>query len=437
MKKRFLPIFIAGFLSCLTLASCHSVNLYEYTENESYANHYLVSFYVDDTLYTTAQVKEGETISVTISDPSKENYSFDGWVLEDGTAFDVSTAVITSNLDVYASFSLINTGGTNPWDELVVTDTKEENKDYYLVIGWYGHTSTSGLDEGLVKHWYYNLRVFLEKYGASTEDLDNISVRKYGIDGTKIAEFGELVNTHGDVDIVIGVGNNINSTGGVDIVDKSGGFTFDNDGESYDRYTALLTEETVSRAVYDFLCTDLGKTTFQMDVTLTSDDIEISQPWDDLFVTDTKDPNKTYSLVIGWYGKTSTSGIDENIMKHWYYNALVYLRHIGLTEEQLNGVTVRQYGDADTNIGPLGELVNAHADVDILLGTGKNLTTQGNIETVDRIDGVTINGTTGRTLALLKESEIGRSLFDFLKQEPGSKMFDMSFILSDSDLGTI
>ena len=273
MKKRFLPIFIAGFLSCLTLASCHSVNLYEYTENESYANHYLVSFYVDDTLYTTAQVKEGETISVTISDPSKENYSFDGWVLEDGTAFDVSTAVITSNIDVYASFSLINTGGTNPWDELVVTDTK--------------------------------------------------------------------------------------------------------------------------------------------------------------------DPNKTYSLVIGWYGKTSTSGIDENIMKHWYYNALVYLRHIGLTEEQLNGVTVRQYGDADTNIGPLGELVNAHADVDILLGTGKNLTTQGKIETVERIDGVTINGTTGRTLALLKESEIGRSLFDFLNTEPGSKMFDMSFILSDSDLGTI
>ena len=174
-----------------------------------------------------------------------------------------------------------------------------------------------------------------------------------------------------------------------------------------------------------------------MDVTLTSDDIEISQPWDDLFVTDTKDPNKTYSLVIGWYGKTSTSGIDENIMKHWYYNVLIYLRHIGFTEDEISNISVRQYGDSETNIGPLGELVNAHGDVDILLGTGKNLTTQGNIETVDRIDGVTINGTTGRTLALLKESEIGRSLFDFLKQEPGSKMFDMSFILSDSDLGTI
>ncbi len=273
MKKRFLPIFIAGFLSCLTLASCHSVNLYEYTENESYANHYLVSFYVDDTLYTTAQVKEGETISVTISDPSKENYSFDGWVLEDGTAFDVSTAVITSNLDVYASFSLINTGGTNPWDELVVTDTKEENKDY--------------------------------------------------------------------------------------------------------------------------------------------------------------------SLVIGWYGKTSTSGIDENIMKHWYYNVLIYLRHIGFTEDEISNISVRQYGDSETNIGPLGELVNAHGDVDILLGTGKNLTTKGNIQTVDRIENVTINGVDSRVIALLKETEIGRSLFDFLKQEPGSKMFDMSFILSDSDLGNI
>ena len=73
---------------------------------EEYAHHYLVSFYVDNELYQTVRVKEGETIGDIIEAPTKDDYNFVGWQTSDGVAFDLNATVINSSLDVYAKFEL-------------------------------------------------------------------------------------------------------------------------------------------------------------------------------------------------------------------------------------------------------------------------------------------------------------------------------------------
>ncbi len=62
-------------------------------------------------------------------------------------------------------------------------------------------------------------------------------------------------------------------------------------------------------------------------------------PWDDLNVTETKDPTKEYSVVIGWWERY----ISEETMKHFYYNIRNYLVKQNVEESVLNGITVRKY----------------------------------------------------------------------------------------------
>ena len=104
-----------------------------------------------------------------------------------------------------------------------------------LVIGWWECTDTkevdgeqvpkltSYLDETQVRMIYMNIIAYLKAFGFTAEDLEKVSVRNYS---TKtVAEMGELVNTDADVDILIGVGNNINSAAGVSLLNGNEGKT--------------------------------------------------------------------------------------------------------------------------------------------------------------------------------------------------------------------
>ena len=74
MKKRRLPIIATSLMSLLFLGSCAETLPPENEQN--YAHYYLVSFYVDNDLYRTARVKEGETIGEIIEAPTKDDYNF-------------------------------------------------------------------------------------------------------------------------------------------------------------------------------------------------------------------------------------------------------------------------------------------------------------------------------------------------------------------------
>ena len=130
--------------------------------------------------------------------------------------------------------------------------SRDELPVYYLVVGWYAKTSTSGLDTGQIENWTKDLKKFLvDECQATQDNLDNVMIRAYNGD---VATIGGLINADGDVDILLGVGNNINSTGGVDIIEKQGEIMMG--GKS--RYIARLTDRPVVNSVYSWLKTDEG-----------------------------------------------------------------------------------------------------------------------------------------------------------------------------------
>jgi len=224
--------------------------------------HHLIGFYVDNVLYKTVQAEENKTIEVTIEDPTKDGYSFEGWKYENGEAFDIETTIITSSFNVYASFSK-NSDVDDPHkgeSELSVTDTKDASKTYSLVVGWYGKSATSGIDEALMQHIYKNVLTYIDDESAET--LSQISVRQYGDANTKVGPMGELVNADGDVDIFLGAGVNITTSGGVTTVARTDEVTM---GSATGRVIGLLKETTLSRKVFDFMSSTEGQKIFTLD----------------------------------------------------------------------------------------------------------------------------------------------------------------------------
>lgn len=124
--------------------------------------------------------------------------------------------------------------------------------DYYLAIGWYGKSSTSGLNKEIMDNWTKSLYTYLRKEGATEEDIQNIHVTEYLGD---IATAGSLINKDRYNDILIGFGKNIQSTGGVEYIENIGNIPMG--GKT--RYITRLTEDEVAIKVFNWLQTEEGQ----------------------------------------------------------------------------------------------------------------------------------------------------------------------------------
>ena len=78
------------------------------SEVENYYNYeysLIIDFYVEDELYMTGKARNGGTLLVSPTEPTKENYNFKGWSLtSDGSVIDLSINVFTSDTTLYAIF---------------------------------------------------------------------------------------------------------------------------------------------------------------------------------------------------------------------------------------------------------------------------------------------------------------------------------------------
>lgn len=272
MKKKALGL-LGIAIAALALGGCASEGETPTTNTSTSkrAQTYTVGFEVDGERIATLRVKEGELITDTIPTPSKEGYRFLGWYLDD-TLVDFSTYVVNGDVIFTAKFEEVQDE-----DALNVDDVKEEGKAYYLVLGWWETTGTnddgskkytSYLTRDRVRLFYGNLINYLKASGATDENIAAISFRNYSTD--TVSEMGEKVNADADVDLLIGVGNNINSTAGVALYNSSNDYKFqtpmsvDASGNSVSRYVACLSTATdLGLSTYDWLKnTDAGIASF-------------------------------------------------------------------------------------------------------------------------------------------------------------------------------
>ncbi len=225
---------------------------------------FTVIFNSDGARFATVKVKEGEKITQDVGTPSKDGHSFVGW-FDGDTQIDLATYTVTKDVTLEAKF--VSDAVDSSLD---VNAKKEEGKTYTLVIGWWEVTDpaqpdkkTSYLTEELVQKFYTNINLYLKVKGLTDAEIKNVQVRNYST--ATVAEMGALVNADGDVDIMIGVGNNINSSAGVSLYEGSNDNKFATNMGSTptSRYVALTSVATALGVnVYDWLYTEVGRTAF-------------------------------------------------------------------------------------------------------------------------------------------------------------------------------
>jgi len=248
---------------------------------------FTVAFEVDGQRVKTLKVEKGKKIAATVADPSKSGFEFLGWYIGE-EKIDLANYVVNSAVTLVAKFKEVKIDV-----EVDVNAQKEEGKEYYLVVGWWETTAidsetgepkhTSYMDEARVKMFYSNLVLYLKAKGATDEDIANIQIRNYSSE--KVAEMGAAVLADGDVDLMIGVGNNVNSQAGLSLYEGSNDNKFETNMGQANRYVALLdSTNELGINVFDWLRTDTGRQAFlkvlaQNEITVVperSDEINLS-----------------------------------------------------------------------------------------------------------------------------------------------------------------
>ena len=135
-------------------------------------------------------------------------------------------------------------------------------------------------------------------------------------------------------------------------------------------------------------------------------------------------PKEYHYVVIAWYNKVATSGLDENIMSKFEESLFTYLRSINVSEEDLATIVIRGYTG---NVGPTCGQIMEDDDVDIMLGWGSadNVTTTGGMDPAMLLETVTgfAVGAKNRTLHRLTENERVLTVMEWLKSDECRAIF--------------
>ena len=124
-------------------------------------------------------------------------------------------------------------------------------------------------------------------------------------------------------------------------------------------------------------------------------------------------------LVIGWYAKTKTSGLNEDIVFKLEEPLKNYFASKDYDGESLY-IEFRPY---DGDVATMGSNVNSDGDVDILIGVGDNITSKGNVETLEVASDILMGGKS-RTNVRLNDSDIAKDAFIFLNSDDATNLLN-------------
>ena len=302
--KKIITIFLALAMvfSCMALVAC------EGGAEEPQEKTYTITFMVGETVYKTQSVKEDKyAVKPTAPTSADDNEEFAYWCSDSALTqeFSFTRTKITENLTLYAKFvpkeaaiTLRYYNGETELDSSEITSanpavlpTAEADKGY-VFLGWstdntatvagysagYSFTKTDAETlavESEVKLYaifkeadlkiavwerYYLETTTLEETKAefitymSDNTLDYaVEYRVYNdTDYHGVGDFGAAINADGDIQVIIGSGANISSSGGVAVLAKTALLAaYDPNGAG--RQAALITEDAAAVNFYMFI----------------------------------------------------------------------------------------------------------------------------------------------------------------------------------------
>lgn len=139
-------------------------------------------------------------------------------------------------------------------------------------------------------------------------------------------------------------------------------------------------------------------------------------------------PQEYHYVVMAWYDKAATSGLNQEKMEPFADMVNSYLLSEGVSEEDVSTVELRGYSG---NVGPTTGQILYDNDVDIMFGWGSvsNITTTGSIPEDSILETVsfpvTYNGEVkNRYIHRLTDSEGAIKLMEYLKSEACASYFN-------------
>ena len=221
-----------------------------------------VKFVVDNDAYGTPIVLSSSSNAVAQALPElpeKTGLTPMGWAL---TAEEQTGEVIYSGKVTYAAFEAYAENGEVTLYARYVSDGVTLINVNIAVFARYVN------EETIIRL----IAAFGESYQVGDGERLNVTYELLGNGSTGAGDFGALVNA-GTFNITFGSGGNVDSTGGVTIVDKKSVYVADYSG---DRTVAYLTEDEATKAFYDFLDTDTAKKILNPDYVSDSEAKEVT-----------------------------------------------------------------------------------------------------------------------------------------------------------------
>lgn len=124
------------------------------------------------------------------------------------------------------------------------------------------------------------------------------------------------------------------------------------------------------------------------------------------------DPSERKKIVVGWWNNSS-SGLTAEIMTAVETELKTYLSSQGYDLTNLD-LVIRNY---DGNLATTAPMIISDADVDVVLGYGVNLKSQGNVDYIDRIGDIKMGGKTGRYIYQLADNTDAKLVYDWLQTD--------------------
>lgn len=248
MKKKLL---LYGSLGFLILPGCSSLKSFEHDLSVTY-------IYNDNIIYTGTVNEFKNLVQPQLSDAQiPMEHEFYGWTWKDPNDINIKDEDFSSQYIAYDEvihYADIKEHSFNSNVTLYPVFVNENDipiPDYYIAIGWYAKTSTSGLSKEIMANWEKDLKTYLKSEGATDEDLANIVIKGYEGD---VATAGSLVMKDRFIDVLLGFGKNMTSTGGIETKEMLGGIKMG----GKDRYIARLSDKEIATKVYAWVQTDAG-----------------------------------------------------------------------------------------------------------------------------------------------------------------------------------
>lgn len=395
MKKHFTAALLAVFMciSCLAMfVGCSAVSVLEKdlrlvlnVDGEIYAVY-------DISIYNNAVITEPK---------APEGKSFYGWSPQENWAEKEQSEVIVTPKTTFIAYNDVKDYVKKGSSSLTLYAAFYEIPPKDLVVAWYraeGVSTQTGLTQEIMDTFTQNMYTFLETKDYTPAEMD-IVVRAY--DGNVGTSCGNLLSD-GDVDLMVGWGGNIGSTGGVEFIENVDNVQIG----TISRYAARLNDKYLSRLVFVWILNTYGGQNLEY-----PDPAVDPTPDPDPEPTPDPDPQPVNKVVIGWYAKTGTTGLDFLMMKNFKKGLEDYVATLeGFTSE----IEIRELVST-LDVAGVGAEVNAAGDYDILLGMGGNITSTGKIETKELVD--YSMGGKNRNIARLSDDEDAALIFQWIQTD--------------------